>query len=201
MGRSIDIFLPSSPSEYSLEETIGTGSDCTSGQSLYIGLSNYKVVEMQKACAILKQLGTPCLIHQPRYSMLDRWVEDGLLDLIEKEGVGCIVFSPLAQGVLTGKYLGGIPADSRAAGQSIFLKPESLTDDKLDKVRKLNDLARQRGQTLAQMALAWVLRGGRVTSALIGASKTEQIDDSVKTIKNLVFSKDELDRIEDILKG
>ena len=171
------------------------------GKALYIGLSNYKVVEMQKACAILKQLGTPCLIHQPRYSMLDRWVEDGLLDLIEKEGVGCIVFSPLAQGVLTGKYLGGIPADSRAAGQSIFLKPESLTDDKLDKVRKLNDLARQRGQTLAQMALAWVLRGGRVTSALIGASKTEQIDDSVKTIKNLVFSKDELDRIEDILKG
>jgi L-glyceraldehyde 3-phosphate reductase len=156
---------------------------------------------MQKACTILKQLGTPCLIHQPRYSMFDRWVEDGLIDLLEKEGVGCIVFSPLAQGVLTGRYLNGIPADSRAAGQSIFLKPEGLTTEKLDKVRKLNDLAQQRGQTLAQMALAWVLRGGRVTSALIGASKTEQIDDCVKTVENLAFSKDELDMIEDILKG
>ncbi|NLO39930.1 MAG: L-glyceraldehyde 3-phosphate reductase [Ruminiclostridium sp.] len=199
----VDIFYHHRPDPNTpLEETMSAlDLIVRQGKALYIGLSNYKVVEMQKACAILKQLGTPCLIHQPRYSMLDRWVEDGLLDLIEKEGVGCIVFSPLAQGVLTGKYLGGIPADSRAAGQSIFLKPESLTDDKLDKVRKLNDLARQRGQTLAQMALAWVLRGGRVTSALIGASKTEQIDDSVKTIKNLVFSKDELDRIEDILKG
>ncbi|MBP7177056.1 MAG: L-glyceraldehyde 3-phosphate reductase [Thermoclostridium sp.] len=198
----VDIFYHHRPDPNTpLEETMSAlDLIVRQGKALYIGLSNYKVAEMQKACAILKQLGTPCLIHQPRYSMLDRWVEDGLLDLLETEGVGCIVFSPLAQGVLTGRYLNGIPADSRAAGQSIFLKPEGLTTEKLDKARKLNNLAQQRGQTLAQMALAWVLRGGRVTSALIGASKTEQIDDCVKTIENLAFSKDELDKIEDILK-
>ncbi len=198
----VDIFYhhrpdPSTP----LEETMSAlDLIVRQGKALYIGLSNYRVPEMQKACAILKKLRTPCLIHQPRYSMLDRWVEDGLLDLLDTEGVGCIVFSPLAQGVLTGKYLNGIPTDSRAAGQSIFLKPESLTEERLDKVRKLNDLARERGQTLAQMALAWVLRGGRVTSALIGASKPEQIDDCVKTIEHLEFSKDELNLIKDILK-
>jgi L-glyceraldehyde 3-phosphate reductase len=199
----VDIFYHHRPDPNTpLEETMSAlDLMVRQGKALYVGLSNYRVPDMQKACTILKQLGTPCLIHQPRYSMFDRWVEDGLIDLLEKEGVGCIVFSPLAQGVLTGRYLNGIPADSRAAGQSIFLKPEGLTTEKLDKVRKLNDLAQQRGQTLAQMALAWVLRGGRVTSALIGASKTEQIDDCVKTVENLAFSKDELDMIEDILKG
>jgi L-glyceraldehyde 3-phosphate reductase len=198
----VDIFYHHRPDPNTpLEETMSAlDLMVRQGKALYIGLSNYRVPEMQKACAILRELGTPCLIHQPRYSMLDRWVEDGLLDLLEKEGVGCIVFSPLAQGVLTGKYLNGIPADSRAGGKSIFLKPESLTAEKLDKVRRLNDLAVQRGQTLAQMALAWVLRGGRVTSALIGASKPEQIDDCVKAVEHLDFTQDELDRIEDILK-
>ena len=198
----VDIFYHHRPDPNTpLEETMSAlDLIIRQGKALYVGLSNYRVPEMQKACAILKELGTPCLIHQPRYSMLDRWVEDGLLDLLEKEGVGCIVFSPLAQGVLTGKYLNGIPSDSRAASQSIFLKPESLTPETLDKVRRLNSLARQRGQTLAQMALAWVLRGGRVTSALIGASKPEQIDDCVKTMEHLGFTNDELNQIEEILK-
>lgn len=198
----VDIFYHHRPDPNTpLEETMSAlDLIVRQGKALYIGLSNYRVPEMQKACTILKQLGTPCLIHQPRYSMFDRWVEDGLLDLLEQEGVGCIAFSPLAQGILTDKYLKGIPADSRAAGQSIFLKPENLTDDKLEKVRRLNELADQRGQTLAQMALAWVLRGGRVTSVLIGASKPEQVDDCVKAVHHLDFSQEELNRIEEILR-
>ncbi|MCX7711079.1 MAG: aldo/keto reductase, partial [Clostridia bacterium] len=149
------------------------------GKALYIGLSNYRVPQMEEAVKILKELGTPVVIHQPNYNMFDRWVEGGLLDLLEKEGIGSIVFSPLAQGMLTNKYLSGIPADSRAAGHSVFLNAHNITEDRVSKAQKLNEIAKERGQTLAQMALAWVLRGGRVTSALIGASKISQVDDCV----------------------
>lgn len=198
----VDIFYHHRPDPNTpLEETMSALDLLVrQGKALYIGLSNYRVPEMEKAVAILKELRTPCLIHQPRYSMFDRWVEDGLLELLENEGIGSIVFSPLAQGLLTGKYLNGIPADSRAAGHSIFLKTENITEETLDQVRRLNELAEERGQTLAQMALAWVLRGGRVTSALIGASKPDQIDDCVKAINHLEFTQDELDKIEGILK-
>jgi L-glyceraldehyde 3-phosphate reductase len=171
------------------------------GKALYIGLSNYRVSEMTEAIKILKELGTPCIIHQPRYSMFDRWIENGLQDLLEKEGIGSIVFSPLEQGLLTNKYLSGIPADSRAAGHSVFLKSENISEEKVKKAKLLNEVAQGRGQNLAQMALAWVLRGNRVTSALIGASKVSQIDDCVAALKNTDFSKDELDRIEEILKS
>ena len=170
------------------------------GKALYIGLSNYRVPAMEEAVKILKELGTPCIIHQPNHNMFDRWIEGGLLDLLENEGIGSIVFSPLAQGMLTNKYLSGIPSDSRAAGHSVFLKSENITEDTVGKVRKLNEIAADRSQTLAQMALAWILRGGRVTSALIGASKVSQVEDCVGALKNLEFSKDELNRIEEILK-
>jgi len=199
----VDIFYHHRPDpETPLEETMGAlDAIVRQGKALYIGLSNYRVPEMEKATKILKDLGTPCLIHQPSYNMFDRWIEDGLLDLLEKEGIGSIVFSPLAQGLLTNKYLSGIPSDSRAAGHSIFLKAENITEEKIAKVRKLNEIAAERNQTLAQMALAWVLRNGRVTSALIGASKVSQIDDCVGALNNLEFSKDELDKIDNILKG
>lgn len=142
------------------------------------------------------------MIHQPRYSLFDRWIEDdGLQNLLEKEGIGSMVFSPLAQGLLTNKYLSGIPVDSRAAGHSVFLKAENITEEKVNKARLLNEIANKRGQSLAQMALAWVLRGGRVTSALIGASKVSQIDDCVGALNNLDFSSEELDNIEEVLKG
>ena len=155
----------------------------------------------REAIRILKRLGTPCLIHQPSYSMFNRWVEDdGLLTVLEEEGVGSIAFSPLAKGLLTDRYLKGIPADSRAASSSVFLKPDDITPEKIEKVKQLNTLAVARGQSLAQMALAWVLRGGRVTSVLIGASKVSQIDDCVGTINKLDFTKEELDKIEGILK-
>lgn len=142
------------------------------------------------------------MIHQPRYSLFDRWIEDdGLQNLLEKEGIGSMVFSPLAQGLLTNKYLSGIPVDSRAAGHSVFLKAENIIEEKVNKARLLNEIANKRGQSLAQMALAWVLRGGRVTSALIGASKVSQIDDCVGALNNLDFSSEELDNIEEVLKG
>lgn len=197
----VDIFYHHRPDpDTPLEETMGAlDAIVRQGKALYIGLSNYRVPEMKNAVKILRDLGTPCLIHQPNYNMFSRWIEDGLLDLLEKEGIGSIVFSPLAQGLLTNKYLTGIPEDSRAAGHSIFLKAENITDEVVDKVRKLNEIAVSRNQTLAQMALAWVLRGGRVTSALIGASKVSQVDDCVRTIDNLEFSKDELEQIELIL--
>lgn len=199
----VDIFYHHRPDPNTpLEETMSAlDLIVRQGKALYIGLSNYRVPEMEKAISILKRLGTPCLIHQPRYSMLDRWVEDGLLDLLAREGIGSIVFSPLAQGVLTGKYLKGIPADSRAAGHSVFLKAENITQETLQKVRSLNAIAVERGQTLAQMALAWVLRGGWVTSALIGASKVSQVDDCVNAINHLEFSQDELEQIEKILQS
>jgi L-glyceraldehyde 3-phosphate reductase len=170
------------------------------GKALYVGISNYKPDEARQAINILKKLGTPCLIHQARYSMFDRWVEEGLLDLLEEEGIGCIAFSPLAKGLLTNRYLNGIPTDSRAASQSQFLTPQDITEDKLTKILRLNDLACKRGQSLAQMALAWVLRNKTVTSALIGASKPEQIEDCVRAVNNLEFSSEELSLIEEILK-
>jgi L-glyceraldehyde 3-phosphate reductase len=199
----VDIFYHHRPDpETPLEETMSAlDLIVRQGKALYVGLSNYRAPEMEKAVAILKKLGTPCVIHQPRYNMFDRWIEDGLLDLLEKEGIGSIVFSPLAQGLLTGKYLKGIPADSRAAGHSIFLNANNITEDGVKKAGLLNEIAAGRNQTLAQMALAWVLRGGRVTSALIGASKVSQVDDCAGTINNLSFSSEELARIEEIIKG
>jgi L-glyceraldehyde 3-phosphate reductase len=167
-----------------------------SGRALYAGISSYNSQRTQEAVAILRQLGTPCLIHQPSYSMINRWVEDdGLLDTLEGLGIGSIVFSPLAQGMLTSKYLNGIPEDSRAArGKS--LRKSFLNEKTIANIKALNGIAERRGQTLAQMALAWVLRGGRVTSALIGASRPEQIEDSVGALKNLDFSEAELTEID-----
>jgi len=199
----VDVFYHHRPDpETPLEETMSAlDLIVRQGKALYAGISNYKPEQAQKAIEILKRLGTPCLIHQPRYSMLDRWVEDGLLDLLDSEGVGCIAFSPLAKGMLTDRYLEGIPADSRAGGQSVFLNPEDITNEIMSKIRLLNEIANKRGQKLAQMALAWVLRGGRVTSVLIGASKVAQIDDCVAALNNLNFSQEELRAIEAVLKG
>lgn len=197
----VDIFYHHRPDpDTPLEETMGALSDIVKqGKALYVGLSNYHAEETKKAAAILKANGTPLLIHQPRYSMLDRWVEeDGLLDTLEEVGAGCICFSPLAQGVLTNKYLHGIPAGSRAT-KNHFLKESSITDELIHKVSKLNEIAQDRGQTLAEMALSWVLRKDRVTTVLIGASRTEQIEDNVKIVENLNFTEDELQSIEQIL--
>jgi L-glyceraldehyde 3-phosphate reductase len=169
------------------------------GKALYAGISNYQAKEAKKAIKILNQLGTPCLIHQPKYSMFERWVEDGLLDVLEEQGVGCIPFSPLAQGMLTDKYLKGIPEGSRAAKEHGFLKTAEITDEKLLKIKKLNSLAQQRNQSLAQMALAWILKDKRITSVLIGASSVEQLDNNINALDNLQFSKDELSAIETIL--
>lgn len=199
----VDIFYHHRPDpETPLEETMAALDLLVrQGKALYVGLSNYSPEQTRQASAILKSLGTPCLIHQVRYSMLERTIEEGLLDVLEEEKIGCIAFSPLAKGMLTDRYFQGIPADSRAAGASIFLKPEELTEALMAKTRELNELAQQRGQKLSQMALAWVLRGGRVTSALIGASKVSQIDDAVGTLANLAFTAEELQRIDDILNG
>jgi len=183
-----------------LEETMGALAHAVrSGKALYAGLSNYQPAETTRAAKILRELGTPCLIHQPRYSMLDRWIEPQLLATLEAEGIGCTVFSPLAKGLLTDRYFKGIPADSRAGHDKRFLRPDDITDEVLAKTKKLNDLAQSRGQTLAQMALAWVLRHKTVTSALIGASRVSQVDDCVGAVRNLNFSGDELARIEKIL--
>lgn len=171
-----------------------------SGRALYAGISSYNARRTQEATAILKELGTPCLIHQPSYSMLNRWVEtDGLLDLLDESGIGSIVFSPLAQGMLTNKYLNGVPADSRAKTRGSF-RAEFLNEKNLANVQALNTIAEQRGQTLAQMAIAWVLRGGRVTSALIGASKPEQVVDCVGALNKLDFSAEELAEIDNYAK-
>lgn len=169
------------------------------GKALYVGLSNYPAELARQAIAILNDLGTPCLIHQPKYSMLERAAENGLLTVLKQEGVGCIAFSPLAGGQLTDRYLHGIPADSRAASGSVFLKPEQLTDSKLDAVRRLNALAEKRGQKLSQMALAWVLRQQAVTSVLIGASKVAQLEDAVNMLANRHFSAEECAEIDAIL--
>ena len=178
----VDIFYHHRPDpETPLEETMqALDYIVRSGRALYVGISNYPAEKAREAAKILRQLGTPCLIHQPSYSMFNRWVEDGLLDTLKEEGIGCIAFSPLAQGLLTDKYLGGgIPEGSRASKAHGFLKPANITDEKLNKVQKLNEIAQSRGQTLAQMALAWVLRHEAMTSVLIGASKVEQIEDAV----------------------
>lgn len=197
----VDIFYHHRPdADTPLEETMTTLDLLVrQGKALYIGLSSYSVPQMKKAVKILKDLGTPCLIHQPNYNMFNRWIEDGLQDLLENEGIGSIAFSPLAQGQLTNKYLSGVPADSRAAGHNASLKAENITE-MLTKIRLLNDIATLRGQNLAQMAIAWVLRGGRVTSALVGASKVSQIEDCVKALDNLAFSSGELESIDMILK-
>lgn len=198
----VDIFYHHRPDpETPLEETMAALDHIVrSGKALYVGISNYRAAQAKEAIAILKQMGTPLLIHQPRYSMFDRWIEDGLQDLLEENGVGSIVFSPLEQGLLTNRYLDGIPQDSRAGGASVFLNESSITAEKMDKVRRLNDIAAERGQTLAQMALAWVLRGGRVTSVLIGASRVSQLDDNAAALDCLDFTIEELDRIEAILR-
>ncbi|MFF2092909.1 L-glyceraldehyde 3-phosphate reductase [Paenibacillus sp. NPDC058174] len=197
----VDIFYHHRPDpDTPLEETMAALDHIVrQGKALYVGLSNYSAEQTAKASAILKQLGTPCLIHQPSYSMFNRWIEDGLQDVLETDGIGSIVFSPLAGGLLTNRYLNGVPADSRAGGPSVFLKSDQITEEKLAKIRSLNELASERGQSLAQMALAWVLRGGRVTSALIGASRVEQIDDNVAALNRLDFSAEELHAIEEIL--
>jgi L-glyceraldehyde 3-phosphate reductase len=172
-----------------------------SGRALYAGVSSYNPDQTRRAAQILRDLGTPCLIHQPRYNMFDRWLEDGLLDVLAEEGMGCIAFSPLAQGVLTNKYLDGIPGGSRADKPYSELSPESVTEARLAKVRQLNEMARARGQTMAQMAIAWVLRHPGMTSALIGASRPGQIEDAVAAQRNLVFTDEELTTIEGILAG
>ena len=198
----VDIFYSHRPDpETPLEETMGAlDAAVRRGKALYAGVSSYDANQTARAAAILKQLGTPCLIHQPNYSMFSRWIEGGLLDMLGDEGVGCICFCPLAQGLLTDRYLHGIPEDSRAGKPHGFLRPQHVTDERIAKVRKLAELAKQRGQSLAQMALAWVLRDGRVTSALTGASSVKQIEDNVAAISNLKFSAAELAAIENILR-
>jgi L-glyceraldehyde 3-phosphate reductase len=199
----VDIFYHHRPDpETPLEETMNALAHIIkSGKALYVGISQYKPEDTKKAVSILKDFGEHLLIHQPKYSMFERWVEDRLLDVLEEEGVGSIVFSPLAQGVLTNKYLNGIPEDSRAAKKNTFLKREAITDAVIQKVKKLNNIAKKRRQSLAQMAIAWVLRKPAVTSALIGASKVSQIEDAVGALNNLKFSNDELKAIDKILTG
>ncbi|NBA84935.1 L-glyceraldehyde 3-phosphate reductase [Emticicia sp. CRIBPO] len=196
-----DIFYSHRPDpDTPLEETMGAlDLMVRQGKALYVGVSNYSAEDTAKAISILKGLGTPCLIHQPKYSMFERWVEGGLMDVLGENGVGCIPFSPLAQGLLTDKYLKGIPADSRAAKDHGFLQKDQVSDEVVAKIRKLNDLAVGRGQTLAQMALAWLLKDSRVTSVLIGASRVTQLQDSLKSLNNLAFDDSELKNIEDIL--
>ena len=200
----VDIFYshrfdPNTP----LEETMGALDYIVrSGRALYVGISTYDPEQTRRAAAILRDLGTPLLIHQPRYNMFDRWIEEGLLDVLADEGVGCIAFSPLCQGILTDKYLDGIPEDSRAAkirGQ--FHWGDQVTDDRIARVRKLNEIAQSRGQSLAQMSIAWVLRWAGMTSALIGASKVRHIEEAVGALDNLAFSEEELAQIEAILSA
>lgn len=197
----VDIFYHHRPDpDTPLEETMSAlDLIVRQGKALYVGISNYRPEETRAAAKILRELGTPCLIHQPNYSMMNRWIEEGLQDVLEEEGIGSIVFSPLEGGVLTDRYLNGIAADSRAGGPSRFLRPEDVNEERISKVKQLNELAANRGQKLSQMALAWVLRGGKVTSALIGASKVGQIEDAVGTLNNMTFTADELQKIDDIL--
>jgi L-glyceraldehyde 3-phosphate reductase len=197
----VDIFYSHRPDpETPLEETMGALAHAVrSGKALYVGISNYDAAQTERASTILRDLGTPCLIHQPRYNMLDRGPEKALLDALVREGIGGIAFCPLAQGMLTSRYLNGIPSDSRASHDPRFLKPESVAEDKLGRIRKLDAIARERGQSLAQMSLAWVLRQPAITSALIGASKTSQIDENLGALKNLAFSTEELASIDGAL--
>jgi len=196
----VDIFYSHRPDPNTpLEETMGAlDLMVKQGKALYVGISSYNDEDTKKAAKILKDLGTPCIIHQPKYNMFDRWVEDGLLDTIEKEGIGTIVFSPLAQGMLTDRYLNGFPEDSRAVKDGRFLNTEQI-NTMLSKIKSLNKIAQERGQSLAQMAISWILKDDRITSVLIGASKTEQIEDSLKATDNTTFSKEEIDKIESVL--
>jgi L-glyceraldehyde 3-phosphate reductase len=198
----VDIFYshrfdPDTP----LEETMGAlDSAVHQGKALYVGLSSYNPEKTREAARILRELGTPCLIHQPSYNMFDRWIENGLLDVIVEEGMGCIVFSPLAQGQLTSRYLNGIPSDARASKtERVWLTPDDVREN-LPKVQKLNELAQNRGQSLAQMAIAWTLRKPAITSSLIGASSVKQLEDNLAALHNSKFSDDELEKIENILK-
>jgi len=197
----VDIFYSHRPDPNTpLEETMGALAHAVrSGKALYVGLSNYNPEQTSRAAKILRDLGTPCLIHQPKYHMFERTVEKGLLDVLTLEGIGCIPFCPLAQGLLTNRYLAGIPADSRAGHDPRFLKPEHITETKVGQIRALDALAKKRGQSLAQMALAWVLRLPAITTALIGASKVSQIEDNLGALKNLEFSADEIAAIDRIL--
>jgi L-glyceraldehyde 3-phosphate reductase len=190
-------FDPETP----LEETMGALDYAVrSGKALYAGISNYSAEQTKEATTILKQLGTPCLIHQARYSMFDRWVEDGLLDVLEEKGVGLIAFSPLEQGLLTDKYLKGIPENSRASKPNSFLNPKNITPEKIQKIIQLNSIAIERNQSLAQMAVAWLLKDKRVTSVLIGASSVNQLLNNIDSLNHLNFSQEELLAIENILK-
>ncbi|PWV51606.1 L-glyceraldehyde 3-phosphate reductase [Chitinophaga sp. S165] len=198
----VDIFYSHRPDpETPIEETMGAlDTAVRQGKALYVGLSNYSAEETKAALAVLKQLGTPCLIHQPKYSMFERWVEGGLLDVLEANGVGCIPFSPLAQGLLTDRYLKGIPEGSRASKPSGFLKAEQITPATLDKIQRLHAIAQKRGQSLAQMALAWLLKDKRITSVLIGASSVGQLDNNLGALDKVQFDAAELQEIESILK-
>ena len=197
----VDIFYshrfdPETPLEETMEALVQAVQQ---GKALYVGISNYPPTETKQAADLLKRRGIHCLIHQPSYSMFNRWIEDGLLDVLEQEGIGCIVFSPLAQGLLTDRYLNGIPGDSRAAKPHGFLQQDAITQEKLVKIRALNQIAEKRNQSLAQMAIAWSLRDRRVTSALIGVSRVEQLEGNILTLKHLEFAQEELTEIEDIL--
>jgi L-glyceraldehyde 3-phosphate reductase len=199
----VDIFYHHRPDpETPLEETMGALDYIVrSGRALYAGISMYPADLTRQAVQILCKLGTPCLIHQPNYSLFDRWVEGGLLDVLADEGIGCIVFSPLEQGLLSNRYLKGIPADSRAGRPDTYLSKEDVSEDKLAKVRRLNEIAQGRGQSMAQLALAWVLRQPAITSALVGASRVSQVEDSIATLNRLDFTQDELRSIDQILAG
>jgi len=197
----VDIFYHHRPDpDTPLLETMGALDQIVrQGKALYVGLSNYGPQQTREAARILRELGTPCLIHQPNYNMFDRWIEDGLTETLLNEGIGSIVFSPLAQGMLTNKYLGGIPSDSRAAKNNTFLTPDALTAAKMSKIQQLNAIAQNRNQSLAQMAIVWTLHNPAVTSALIGASKVSQVEEIMAGLENLDFSEDELRQIETIL--
>jgi len=199
----VDIFYSHRPDPLTpIEETMhALTSIVQQGKALYVGLSNYNAEDARKGFEILEKSGTPCLIHQPKYSMFERWAEDGLLDVLEEYGVGCIPFSPLAQGLLTNKYLKGIPEGSRAGKPHGFLRPTDITDEKLNKIKKLNELAKKRKQSLAQMALTWLLKDKRITTVLIGVSSVEQLDDNLACLNNLTYSDEELKSIEDILRN
>jgi len=198
----VDIFYHHRPDpETPLEETMAAlDLIVRQGKALYAGISNYNAEQAQKAITLLKEMGTPCVIHQPKYSMFVRDLENGLLDVLGSNGVGCIPFSPLAQGLLTDKYLNGIPADSRVATSGQFLNQSHINPEKIEKIKQLNAIAQGRGQKLAQMALSWILKDERVTSVLIGASKPEQVTDSIQCLKNVTFTNEELNAIESILK-
>ena len=199
----VDIFYSHRPDpDTPVEETMGALDRAVrSGKALYVGISSYKPDQTRRAAKILRDLGTPCLIHQPSYSMFNRWIEPELLGVLAQEGIGCIAFSPLAQGLLTDRYLHEIPTDSRAGKPHGFLRPEHVTEEKITKVRALNEIARRRGQSMAQMALAWILRNKEVTSVLIGTSTVKQLDDDIAMLKQLKFEEEELRAIDNILQG